>query len=157
MSRTSVYFPQSLRYRLQMGAAVGGPLCLARSYARGDWIAVARPDSWFTYYYWLDDRRAPDFARTVDIHRKPGYDPVELFLDPEIRVPALTVGWKLARKKLGFRNLLDVSATVAIEAQRVVVTLDKRAHNPLLVQSRLADTPTPMPWFGNKRLHLQFR
>ena len=53
-------------------------------------------------------RRAPDFARTVDIHRKPGYDPVELFLDPAIRMPALTVGWKLAKRKLGFRTLLDV-------------------------------------------------
>jgi hypothetical protein len=47
-------------------------------------IAVARENAWFTYYYWLDDARAPDFARTVDIHRKPGYDPVELFLDPKI-------------------------------------------------------------------------
>ena len=50
----------------------------------GDLVAVAAPDAWFTYYYWLDDRRAPDYARTVDIHRKPGYDPVELFLDPAI-------------------------------------------------------------------------
>jgi predicted AlkP superfamily pyrophosphatase or phosphodiesterase len=74
----------------------------------GDLVAIARPGAWFTYYYWLDDRRAPDFARTVDIHRKPGYDPVELFLDPAIRVPALAVGWRLARRKLGFRTLLDV-------------------------------------------------
>jgi predicted AlkP superfamily pyrophosphatase or phosphodiesterase len=74
----------------------------------GDLVAVAAPGAWFTYYYWLDDERAPDFARTVDIHRKPGYDPVELFLDPAIRVPAATVGWKLARKALGFRTLLDV-------------------------------------------------
>ena len=51
----------------------------------GDLVAVAKPDAWFTYYYWLDDERAPDYARTVDIHRKPGYDPVELFLDPAIR------------------------------------------------------------------------
>ena len=50
----------------------------------GDLVAVATPDAWFTYYYWLDDERAPDYARTVDIHRKPGYDPVELFLDPAI-------------------------------------------------------------------------
>jgi predicted AlkP superfamily pyrophosphatase or phosphodiesterase len=74
----------------------------------GDLIAIAKPDAWFTYYYWLDDARAPDYARTVDIHRKPGYDPVELFMDPAISVPALTVGWKLAKRKLGFRNLLDV-------------------------------------------------
>jgi predicted AlkP superfamily pyrophosphatase or phosphodiesterase len=74
----------------------------------GHLIAIAQPDAWFTYYYWQDDERAPDFARTVEIHRKPGYDPVELFLDPTIRMPALTVGWKLARRKLGFRTLLDV-------------------------------------------------
>lgn len=74
----------------------------------GDLVAIARPDAWFTYYYWLDDRKAPDFARTVDIHRKPGYDPVELFVDPAIRFPRLKVGLKLIRKKLGFRYLMDV-------------------------------------------------
>ena len=74
----------------------------------GDFIAVAKPNAWFTYYYWMDDRRAPDYARTVDIHRKPGYDPVELVLDPAIRMPALTVGWKLLKRSLGFRSLLDV-------------------------------------------------
>jgi predicted AlkP superfamily pyrophosphatase or phosphodiesterase len=74
----------------------------------GDLVAIARPDAWFTYYYWLDDAKAPDFARTVDIHRKPGYDPVELFIDPAIRMPALTVGWKIAKRKLGFRGLLDI-------------------------------------------------
>lgn len=74
----------------------------------GDLVAVAAENAWFTYYYWLDDRLAPDFARTVDIHRKPGYDPVELFIDPRLRWPGLKIGWRLARKKLGFRALLDV-------------------------------------------------
>jgi predicted AlkP superfamily pyrophosphatase or phosphodiesterase len=74
----------------------------------GDLVAIANPNAWFTYYYWLEDARAPDFARTVDIHRKPGYDPVELFLDPAIRIPALSVGWRLAKKVLGFRMLMDV-------------------------------------------------
>ena len=74
----------------------------------GDFVAVAAPDAWFTYYYWLDDRRAPDFARTVDIHRKPGYDPVELLMDPAIRVPPLKIGWTLAKKNAGFRYLMDV-------------------------------------------------
>jgi predicted AlkP superfamily pyrophosphatase or phosphodiesterase len=74
----------------------------------GDLVLIAQPGAWFTYYYWLDDRRAPDFARTVDIHRKPGYDPVELFLDPSIALPAVRVGWKVARKALGFRMLMDV-------------------------------------------------
>ena len=74
----------------------------------GDLVLVAEPGRWFSYNYWLDDAKAPDFARTVDIHRKPGYDPVELFLDPEIRLPQLTVGWKLLKRKLSFGNLLDV-------------------------------------------------
>jgi len=74
----------------------------------GELVAISAADKWFTYYYWTDDERAPDFARTVDIHRKPGYDPVELFLDPKLIAPKATVGWKLARRAMGFRVLLDV-------------------------------------------------
>jgi hypothetical protein len=74
----------------------------------GDLVAVAERDAWFTYYYWLDDARAPDFARTVDIHRKPGYDPVELFFDPHDPLVKLRAGYALARKTLGFRYLMDV-------------------------------------------------
>jgi predicted AlkP superfamily pyrophosphatase or phosphodiesterase len=74
----------------------------------GELIAVADARSWFTYYYWNDDRRAPDFARTVEIHRKPGYDPVELFLDPAIAMPKVAIGKRLLLRKLGFRTLMDV-------------------------------------------------
>ncbi|ERT08562.1 type I phosphodiesterase / nucleotide pyrophosphatase family protein [Lyngbya aestuarii BL J] len=74
----------------------------------GDLVAIADPHAWFTYYYWLDDKRAPDFARTVDIHRKPGFDPVELFIDPKIPLPKLKIASTLLRKQLGFRYLLDV-------------------------------------------------
>lgn len=74
----------------------------------GELVALSEVDSWFTYYYWLDDARAPDFARTVEIHRKPGYDPVELFLDPKIRWPKLALAWRLIKKKLGFRTLMNV-------------------------------------------------
>ena len=74
----------------------------------GDLVVVAEKDAFFSYYYWLDDARAPDFARCVDIHRKPGYDPAELFLDPAIRFPKGKIAWKLLQKKLGFRYLLDV-------------------------------------------------
>jgi predicted AlkP superfamily pyrophosphatase or phosphodiesterase len=74
----------------------------------GDLVAVAAENAWFTYYYWLEDARAPDFARTVDIHRKPGYDPVELFLDPTIPWPQLKIAWRLLQKHLGFRMLMDV-------------------------------------------------
>ena len=74
----------------------------------GDLIAVAEPDAWFTYYYWTDDAKAPDFARTIDIHRKPGYDPCELFIDPAIPFPTLRIAKFLLKKKLGIRGLLDV-------------------------------------------------
>jgi predicted AlkP superfamily pyrophosphatase or phosphodiesterase len=74
----------------------------------GDLVAFSAEDAWFTYYYWDDDRKAPDFARCVDIHRKYGYDPVELFLDPAIALPKLKVAGKLLRKLLGFRMLMDV-------------------------------------------------
>lgn len=74
----------------------------------GDFVAVANPNAWFTYYYWLDDKKAPDFARTVDIHRKPGYDPAELFIDPKIKLPKLKLGANLLKKKLGFRYLMNV-------------------------------------------------
>lgn len=77
----------------------------------GELVAISRADRWFSYYYWLDERRAPDFAPTVDIHRKPGYDPVELFFDPKLRIPALAAGLRLAKRKLGFRSLMDVIST----------------------------------------------
>jgi len=64
--------------------------------------------------------------------------------------------YERAQAKKIFRNLLDVSATVVINSDQVLVTLDKRAHNPYLVASELADTPTSMPWFGNKQLIIRF-
>lgn len=74
----------------------------------GDLVAFAAEDAWFTYYYWEDDGRAPDFARGVDIHRKYGYDPVELFLDPAMAFPRLRIGVTLLRRRLGFRALMNV-------------------------------------------------
>lgn len=69
----------------------------------GELIALADSDAWFTFYYWLDDRRAPDFARGIEIHRKPGYDPCELFMTSKFRAMR-----KLARKKLGLRYRMDI-------------------------------------------------
>lgn len=74
----------------------------------GDLVVFSAQDAWFTYYYWNDDRQAPDFARCVDIHRKYGYDPAELFLDPTLTLPKARVAWRLAKKTLGFRMLMDV-------------------------------------------------
>lgn len=74
----------------------------------GDLVAISGDDSWFTYYFWNDDALAPDYARTVDIHRKPGYDPAELLVDPAIRFPKLKIARRLARKLCGFRYYMDM-------------------------------------------------
>lgn len=74
----------------------------------GELVAIAEPGAWFTYYYWLDDERAPDFARGVEIHRKPGYDPAELFLDPADPFVKLRAGMNLVRKRLGLRYTMNV-------------------------------------------------
>ncbi len=77
----------------------------------GELVCVAEKGAWFAYHYWLDEARRPDFATTVDIHRKPGYDPTELFVDPKLRFPKLRVAKNLAKKLLGFRYLMDVIGT----------------------------------------------
>ena len=99
----------------------------------GDLIAVAEADAWFTYYYWLAGEQAPDFAPTVDIHRKPGYDPAELFVDPKIAFPRLRVANRLARKATGLRYLMDL---IPIEADLV-----RGSHG------RLPQTPDRGPVF----------
>lgn len=98
------------------------------SHARaGDLIAFADKEAWFTYYFWNDDSKAPDFARTVDIHRKPGYDPCELFFDPKIAVPEARVGLTLLKKKIGFRYLMRV---VPLDATLVKGSHGLLAENP---------------------------
>ncbi|MGH7869892.1 MAG: alkaline phosphatase family protein, partial [Candidatus Dormibacteraceae bacterium] len=92
----------------------------------GDLIAVATEKAWFTYYYWLDDSLAPDFARTVDIHRKPGYDPVELFLDPSSRWVKLKIASRLLQKRLGFRMLMDV---IPLDATLVKGSHGRKPHD----------------------------
>lgn len=106
----------------------------------GELVAVAKPEAWFTYYYWLDDTRAPDFARTVDIHRKPGYDPVELFVDPQLKAPKLKIATKLLQKQLGFRYLMDV---IPLDA-----TLVKGSHG------HLTQNPADCPIFATRQSHL---
>lgn len=104
----------------------------------GDLVAVADARSWFTYYYWEDDAKAPDFARTVDIHRKPGYDPVELFVDPAIRIPMAKIGMKLLKKKLGFRMLMDL---IPLDASLVQGSHGRIPPSTLEYPLLLADSP----------------
>lgn len=73
----------------------------------GELVAVAAPGHWFCYRYWEEDRRAPDFARTVDIHRKPGFDPLELHFDPRLALLPLRLLAKMLARRLGFRTLFD--------------------------------------------------
>lgn len=103
----------------------------------GDLVALAAADAWFTYYYWLDDARAPDFARAVDIHRKPGYDPAELFIDPAIAIPPLKIAWTLLKKKLGFRTVMQL---IPLSGDQVKgshgLEATDTAHAPMLMSNR---------------------
>lgn len=123
----------------------------------GDLVAIAQENAWFTYYYWLDDDKAPDFARTVDIHRKPGYDPVEMFVDPTLTLPMARVAWRLLQKKLGFRMLMDV---IPLDANLICGSHGRLASNeqqaPLIIMPkefaqegiRMTDLPEIiMPFF----------
>jgi predicted AlkP superfamily pyrophosphatase or phosphodiesterase len=109
----------------------------------GDIVAFTRPDAWFAYPFWLDEGQAPDYARTVDIHRKPGYDPCELFFDPRLRWPRLRAMRRLLQKKLGFRTLFDV---VPLDPGLVRgshgLAVAERACKPVFIGSG----PAPAQW-----------
>jgi predicted AlkP superfamily pyrophosphatase or phosphodiesterase len=117
---------------LDRSAQVGHGLDHPRS---GELVALAEADSWFTYYPWLDDSRAPDYARTVEIHRKPGYDPVELFLDPGIRFPKLAVGQRLLRRKIGLRTLMNLIPLDPTLVKGSHGRLTAAAEGPLIISS----------------------
>lgn len=125
----------------------------------GDLVVLADSKSWFTYYYWLDDKKAPDFARMVDIHKKPGYDPVEMLTDPKDKWVMLKVIGKLIKKKLGFRTVLNI---IPLDA-----TLVKGSHGiipkemddfPILIsnnnEARLAETIEPIQVFDILERHV---
>lgn len=107
----------------------------------GDLVLMAGENSWFTYYFWLDDAKAPDYARVVDIHKKPGYDPVEMFMTSKLRA-----GYKLLRKKAGFRYVMDViplDATLIKGSHGRINT--KEEFKPILVTPNKIDkTLTPV-------------
>jgi predicted AlkP superfamily pyrophosphatase or phosphodiesterase len=91
----------------------------------GEVILISQPNSWQAYYYWLDDAQAPKFARTVDIHQKPGYDPVELHFDFATKTVPLNAS--LVKGSHG--------APAATEAQRTVLLSSQRGV--------FVETPTP--------------
>jgi len=102
----------------------------------GDIVVVADKDSWFTYYFWLDDAKAPDYARMVDIHKKPGYDPVEMLTDPKDKLVMAKVAGKLLKKKLGFRTVMNIIPLNAnlVKGSHGRLTEDKEDF-PLLISN----------------------
>lgn len=114
----------------------------------GELVLISRADAWFTYYFWSDDSRAPDYARTVNIHAKPGYDPCELFLDPKLAFPRLKVAKSLAGKLLGFRYLMEVIPLDAslVKGSHGRVT-DKDGDGPIFMTSepKLLEKPVLQP------------
>ncbi|MCE9582957.1 MAG: alkaline phosphatase family protein [Planctomycetes bacterium] len=108
----------------------------------GDIVLLAPRDAWFAYDYWLDDRRAPDFARTVDIHRKPGYDPRELFA---VAGAGPKVARRLIQKKLGMRYLMDVVPLDAsiVKGSHGLEAADN-ADGPVWISSERSPKPAAM-------------
>ena len=105
----------------------------------GQIVVLSEPRAWFAYPYWLDDSQAPDFARTVDIHRKPGFDPCEMFFDPRLAFPKLRVARKLLAKMLGFRMRLDV---IPLDASIVRGSHGLAATDPLDRPILVTDNPS---------------
>lgn len=106
----------------------------------GDLVALAVPDAWFAYPFWLDDRQAPDYARTIDIHRKPSYDPCELFFEPQLWWPKGRMLRRLIQKKLGLRTLFDV---VPLDSRLVRGSHGLPAGDPLDRPLCVGDGPAP--------------
>ena len=106
----------------------------------GDLVGISQADAWFSYYFWLDDKCAPDFARTVDIHRKVGYDPLEMFVDPDIKFPIARIAQRVLKKKLGFRYLMDVIGfdTSLIKGSHGRITDDPEQGAILIAPTQMA-------------------
>ncbi len=128
----------------------------------GDLVVIAADDSWFTYYFWDDDTLAPDYARTIDIHRKPGYDPVELFIDPKLAFPKLHIAARLAQKFMGFRYYMDVIGLDASGVKgshgRLPTPGRETSEAPVFICStrEIEQDEIPMTAVKNLALKLQF-
>ncbi len=123
----------------------------------GDLVAIAEPDAWFAYYHWEDDALAPDFARCIDVHRKYGYDPAELFTDPTIPFPNSKAALRLLQKKLGFRTFFDLIPLdpTLVKGTHGAIPPDQADH-PLFL-GPITDAPTkPIQATKVHKLLLQF-
>jgi predicted AlkP superfamily pyrophosphatase or phosphodiesterase len=111
----------------------------------GDLVLVADPDAWFTYYYWLDDAKAPDWARNVEIHKKPGYDPAELFLNPDDPLVKVKAGLTLLKKKAGMRYNMQV---VPLDPKQVKGSHGRLPADPADGPVLLVSDPSALPADG---------
>jgi len=110
----------------------------------GDIVVVSALDSWQAYPYWLDESRAPAFARTVDIHRKPGYDPLELHLD-RTKLPAVSIPLDTALVK-GSHGAIDPAnphETILVASQPGLAEGPLAMHEVAAIVKRLYGLPAP--------------
>ena len=124
----------------------------------GELVVISAPDSWFTYYFWEDDRLAPDYARTIDIHRKPGYDPMELFVDPKLAFAKLRIAYRLAQKVSGFRYYMDVIGLDASPVKgshgRLPTPGQEQKESPVFICSNRSIERDEIPMTAVKELSL---
>jgi len=120
-----------------------GQLCHERS---GDIVIVSEKDKWFSHDWWDSPECAPDYQATVDIHKKPGYDPRELILESGWRGSKTRIALKLLMKKFGQRTLFDV---ITLDATKVKGshgrTPSMGAPSPLLIYPSCAQDTKKVP------------
>lgn len=110
----------------------------------GDLAALSAPDRWFSYYYWEEAERAPSWTREVDIHRKPGYDPLELFMNPRAPLKIPRIMWRLLKRTLGFRTTIMDFVPYDVELVRGSHGLPPADDEEAPVFMTSAETP-PLP------------
>jgi predicted AlkP superfamily pyrophosphatase or phosphodiesterase len=128
-----------------------------RHHRSGELVLLAKPDAWFAYPFWLDDKAAPDYARTVNIHAKPGYDPCELFFDPQLWWPKGRAIRRLIQKKLGFRTLFDVVPldTALVKGSHGLAVGNRRPDDwPVVIGHGRPPASTEVPMQGIRDLAL---
>jgi predicted AlkP superfamily pyrophosphatase or phosphodiesterase len=127
----------------------------------GELVVISAPESWFTYYFWEDDRLAPDYARTIDIHRKPGYDPMELFINPKLSFPKLQIAYRLAQKFTGFRYYMDVIGLDASPVKgshgRLPTPGREDCEGPVFISSNRSIETDEIPMTAVKELALRLQ
>ena len=128
--------------------------CLGHSRA-GQLLAVAEPNAWFTYRYWLDEEAAPDFSRCVDIFNKPGFDPCELFLRGGLS-GGIHMARRFAQLKLGIRAPFDVIDAKPERLRGARNILPERPEDgAVLITSWPQEEQAPLPMRGLKELLLR--